>query len=173
MDLLTDDKTKSYDDYTKIRLYIVGYEDNTRIYSSSIESRLIPLYIDVCSLCFSCVCNTYLRFINQLSLYACVNCLYYYNNSIHIPICDFIRYVNKKMTNNDAFVHINYIGDVISSWRDSKSRYRQHLYILDKSHDFDHPDYRKRKYIRRLMMFACVDLVKDVIIIIIHLLLSL
>lgn len=160
MELLTDDKTKIYNNYTKITSYVVGYENNTHIYASHTISLLIPMLPNDCWLCFG---RDSLTLINPLSLYACSACVYHYNNSVHISSCNYIRYVNEKTTNEDAFIYINNIGNVRVSWRDGERRYKQYLYIPSKSYDYNHPEYIRRKYIRRLIMFAKSIPIKDII----------
>jgi hypothetical protein len=163
MDLLTDDKTKIYNDYTMVSSYIVGYEDNTCIYASHTTSLLMSMSQSDCPLCFKHTIRNNLSWINPLSLDACNACVYHYNKSVRIPVCDYIRYVNERTTNEDSLIYINNIGDVRASWRDGKRRYHQHLYTPGKSHDYNHREYIRRKYIRRLIMFAKSVLIKDIV----------
>jgi hypothetical protein len=167
---------------------IIGYEDNTKAYGITPRTgkfndhyaklKTLPdlpvwqrAYQSYC--CFKFInCVKEIVYIDNLRV-ICRECYNYYHNSRQIRQFDtYIRpYIGEYNSNNGvkepALLNAFYNGDKYYVITQNDQLYTITT-IQTKSPAFEreHQECRRRKYIRRLLMFARVNLIRDVIMII-------
>lgn len=178
MNLIRNDNTIFMGPYKySERIVIGGYNDDTAVYESvndfiSLENKWC---LGLCS--SSRYTNT---MIDGERIKVCDECKSIHNSSIplssddyekgidehHSGVYDFIGHVNEEM------IYASWCDGNSISYRTLKKSKQQikcmtreiHcMYKLSDSKYIHHRDFIRRKYIRRLLMFARIDLVKDII----------
>lgn len=176
MDILTHDKSIIKCD--DINIIITGYDNNTKLYISN-KSYICGAQKNKWCLGLCYDYDFIIEYIGGVKTIVCQDCKQIYESSTHITKEDFINYIkpNTKINAFVGFVRKSFLYACYSKdnceFIDASNKTSYRIVEGCGSGSPSQPEYIRRKYIRRLLMFAQTDLIKDIIKEIARLLISL